>query len=274
MLLLTQDNINRRDDLDFHGASAAVPEIAMLRNALDEIENLGPEAQTKLSRLPYLDDSQVASTVHELLVGAAFVRRGRTIEMLAENRATKMPDLALHGFDVPIEIECKRRQGLSNYELYEAAHIERLYAEVRETLAQRGLHVLIAASFTSEIAGVAPEEFRHDTLALLSTDALEGARRVTAWGSLGCEVLPYTVDVTRSRLYSPIYLEQVFGWTSPATDWDGLLCEVDPPHRVIVTKSKNPRGLKWVSLPVPHYRLTVVRLSACHPREKHSHRSA
>lgn len=248
MLLLTQDNINKRDDLDFYGASVAVPEIAMLGNALDEIDSLGSTAQAKVRGLPYLDDSLVASTIHELLVGAAFVRRGRTVEMLPENRATKMPDLALHGFDVPIDIECKRRQGLSDYELYVAAHVERLYAEVCETLLRRGLHVLIMASFTSEIAAVAPEEFRRDTLALLSTETLDGARQVTDWGILECQVLPYTLDVTRSRLYSPIYLEHVFGWTSPATDWDGLICEVDAPDRVIMTRCKNPRGLKWVSL--------------------------
>jgi hypothetical protein len=112
MLLLAQDNMNRRDDLDFYEASGAVPEVAMLGESLDEIRSLGAEAERKLSLLPYLDDSGVASTIHELLVGAALVRRGRTVEMLTENRVTKMPDLSVHAFHVPLEVECKRRVGL------------------------------------------------------------------------------------------------------------------------------------------------------------------
>jgi hypothetical protein len=247
MLLVTSDHLNKRDDLDFFEASMAAPEIGMLGTRLDEIANLGPEAQQKLASLPFLDDDRVASTVHELLVGAALVDRGRQVEMLPENRATKVPDFAIHGFGVPIEVECKRRLGLSTYELHEAVHVERLYAAVRPVLEDRGLHVLLGARFTSEVASVTEQEFSSTVLSLLSDRELDGAERLATWGAVTCRVLPYASDVTTARLYSPVYLKEVFGWSTPQADWDGLLCEVDPPRRVVVGRCRNPRGLAWVS---------------------------
>src|SRR5713226_5966079 len=65
---------------------------------------------------------------------------------------------------------------------------------------------------------------------------------------LTVETLPYFLEIPHTRLYSPDYLERVFGWSRMGSQWDGLLCQVDPPNRVIISKMRNPNCLKWVSL--------------------------
>ena len=51
----------------------------------------------------------------------------------------------------------------------------------------------------------------------------------------------------KTRLYSPEYLEHVFSWSAAQDDWDGLLCEVEPPGRIDVTTYTLPMCLKWRS---------------------------
>jgi hypothetical protein len=60
MLLITQDHVAKRDDLDFFSAAMFVLEIAVLGNSIDEINQLGPEAQHKLATLPTLPDDGIA----------------------------------------------------------------------------------------------------------------------------------------------------------------------------------------------------------------------
>jgi hypothetical protein len=92
MLLVCLDHLNKRADLDFFSAAMFVPEIAVLGNSLEEIAELGPEAQRKLESLQFLPDDAVTSTIFELLVGAACIRRGLGVTMVPEDRARKVPD--------------------------------------------------------------------------------------------------------------------------------------------------------------------------------------
>jgi hypothetical protein len=87
MLLVTQDHLNKRWDLDFFSAALLVPEVAVLGNSLNEIRALGPEAERKLAALHRMSDDEVSATVYELLVGAACVRMGRSITMVADSPA-------------------------------------------------------------------------------------------------------------------------------------------------------------------------------------------
>jgi hypothetical protein len=76
MLLLAKDHLHSRIDFDFYSAGTLVPELAALGSGLDEISALGPEAEKKIAALPSMTDGQVSSTIYELLVGAASVRKG------------------------------------------------------------------------------------------------------------------------------------------------------------------------------------------------------
>ena len=132
MLLVSQDHIRKNDYLDFHAAAAFVPEIAALGNSLDEIHKLGPEAEKKLKALTSMPDEMVTSTIFELLVGAACIRCGLNVRMLEESRVHNSPDFRVEDLAIPCAIECKRRLGLSKYELEEANLIEQLYLEIRK----------------------------------------------------------------------------------------------------------------------------------------------
>ena len=81
----------------------------------------------------------VSSTLDELLVGAASVREGLKLTMVAENRSRKVPDYQITSLGpIPGSIECKRRLGLTAYELDEAERVEGLYASRRPQLRDIG----------------------------------------------------------------------------------------------------------------------------------------
>jgi hypothetical protein len=248
MLLVTLDHLQKEEDLDFFSAATFVPEVAVLGNSLEEINELGPEAQAKLAALGTAPDEKVTATVFELLVGAAFVRRGISVTMVRENRAEKVPDFRITSFGtIPCAIECKRRLGLTTYELHEAQYIETLYDAIRGPLQERGIHGSIEASFTPEVHTVSHDDFRRDVLAAANGERDQDTAP-TAWGTIAFRRLPYCDNVGRTRLYSPEYLHGVFHWDALQDEWDGLLCEVEPPPGIVVRSFRAPRCLKWRTL--------------------------
>jgi hypothetical protein len=246
MLLVCQDHLGKEADLDFFSAASFVPEVAVLGNSLKEIESLGPEALNKLANIHHMPDDMVTSTVFELLVGAAAVRRGNALEMLPENRKQKVPDYRLHGFGVPCTIECKRRLGLTKYELKEGQLVEILYETVREPLRKIGLHLSIEASFRVPVASVDPAVFHRDVIAASRSQRGQDTAETT-WGSLAVHQLQFWGRMSGTRLYSPDFLTETFGWSPTQTDWDGLVCEVESPEEIIVERFKRPLCLKWRS---------------------------
>jgi hypothetical protein len=71
MLLVAQDFLAGRDDLDFYAAAEFVPEVAALGTRLGFVPALGPVAEAKLTALRTLPEEEVHSTIYELLVGTA-----------------------------------------------------------------------------------------------------------------------------------------------------------------------------------------------------------
>jgi hypothetical protein len=244
MMLVTRDHLMKRPDLDFFSAAMFVPEIGLLGNRLDEIRELGPEAERKLASLPSMTDDMVTATIYELLVGAACVRKGLKIKMVPENRARKVPDYQITGLGpIPSAIECKRRLGLTAYELDEAQAVEKLYGALRPVLLERGTYGSIEASFKVPLQSVSSSEFIEGVLSAVDRQksSPEG------FGSVTFQPLPYLRSTATTRLYSPEYLEQVFGWNPLQDEWDGILCEVEPMPSVIVELFKRPLCLKWRS---------------------------
>ena len=247
MLLVSQDHLNKREDLDFFAAAELVPEVASLGSCLDEIKQLGPHAVAKFKHLPMMSDGEVCSTVYEFLVGAACLRKGLPIAMLEPDRSSKTPDFTIRNWIVPAAIECKRRNGLTEYERNEARFVETLYQTIQPWLLEQGLHVSIEAEFSTEVGQISPQLFGQAAIDLLRSRE-EGVHKEQSWGRLRYERLPYTDEFPTTRIFSPAYLQRVFDWPPVQTQWDGLLCEVDPPDRILVQKARNPRCLKWVSL--------------------------
>lgn len=247
MLLLAEDHLKKRIDLDFFSTAALVPELAALGTSLEQISALGPEAERKMAALPGMTDEQVSSTIYELLVGAAGVRTGLDLTMIAEDRSKKVPEYRINNLhSVPAVLECKRRRGLTDYELEEAARVERLYNFVRPGLRDRGVYGSLEVSFGIPVQRVPFGEFVELTEKAVAKPDGQNAKRAS-WGSLAFRPLPYRRSITGTRLYSPEYLEEVFGWSPDQDEWDGILCEVEPPVRVDVEIFMKPLCLKWRS---------------------------
>jgi hypothetical protein len=247
MLLVCRDFLDWRLDLDFFSAPMLVSEVAILGNSLRHIEKLGDEAQRKLARLHLMNDDEVSSTVYELLVGAACVREGLDVTMLPPMKSGKSPDFRVTGLGGPDgAIECKRRLGLTHYEMDEARHVEALYFFSLPRLEELGIHCSITAIFRTPVTSVDPTVFSADLMRVVAHDR-DFPIRETSWGAIGATRLPYTGHLAMTRVYSPQYLQEVFGWDTLQSEWDGLLCQVEPPQRNLATSFKNPICLKWRS---------------------------
>ena len=86
--------------------------------------------------------------------------------MLAEDRSKPTPDFRLTGVGaIPGAIECKRRLGLTAYELAEAHRVETLYGAIRPTLHERGIHSSIEVTFSTPLRKLKAEAFVKDVLA-------------------------------------------------------------------------------------------------------------
>jgi hypothetical protein len=124
--------------------------------------------------------------------------------------------------------------------------VERLYTSVCRGFRDRGVYGCIEASFSVPVQRVPLEEFLE-----LASDAAAKPDQVnpreTNWGSMRFRSLPYRRSVKPTRLYSPEYLQEVFGWEVDQDEWDGILCEVEPPARVDVEPFMRPLCLKWRS---------------------------
>src|ERR1700730_3372667 len=171
MLLVAIDHLKKRDDLDFFAAASFVPELAALGRRLDCIPLLAPEAIRKFNRLPLATADEVGATIYELLVGTACVKRGLDTEMLAALNSEKSPDFRLHNLAVPAVIECKRRLGLTHYELAEARIVECLYDRLREKARIGGFHGAVEVRFSVPVEKVDPDDFLSVVMAALNQSA-------------------------------------------------------------------------------------------------------
>jgi len=247
MLLVCQDHLKNRADLDFFSAAMFVPEVAVLGNSLKEIPALGAEAQRKLDSLPFLTDDAVTSTIFELLVGAACVRRGLSVTMVPEDRAHKVPDFRVTGLGaIPGAIECKRRLGLTVYELDEARHVEALYQPLRTSLKERGFHCSVEVAFAVPVRAISARELAEPILENASFGRDQDTTP-TRWGSFRIRRLPHFDTIPRTRLYSPDFISHVFGWHVLENEWDGIFCEVESPTAIMVNSYRMPLCLKWRS---------------------------
>ena len=246
MLLLSLKHLGKHDDLDFFSASTFLPEIATLGNSLREIRELGPEAIRKLASLREVPDEQVTSTIYELLVGAAWVRRGHSITMVPEDKSKKVPDFLVSGMAFPGAVECKRRLGLSKYELDEAKHVSEFYREIRHPLRAHGMNLSIEAAFGAELREISKADFAENVLKTAFQRAWDEQVKAD-WGTYTVRQLHSYKSVIDTRLYSPDFLQSAFSWEHDQDEWDGLLCEVEAPTEIRVSRFRSPLCLKWRS---------------------------
>ena len=245
MLLVARDHLNKVNTLDFFGTPTFVAEVAALGTRLDAIRDLGPEATTKLRRLPSLTDDEVSSTIYELLVGTAGVIKGLSLEMLPTDGVAKTPDLTDSTALAFQPASSARGDSICpDMSLGKRNTYRRWTDAIGPALAET--HSSVEASFTAEPLSLTAREFSAFVTPLLFRGS---ERRVSEapWGTVAIETLPYTLDIPWTRTYAPNFLSAVFGWHPDDGEWDGLSCQVDPMPSIMVRRVKNPRCLKWVT---------------------------
>jgi hypothetical protein len=251
MLLAAQDHLLARRNTDFYAAPMLLAEVAQLGLSLNEVRCLGSEAERKLNSLSTMPDDLVASTIYELLVGAAAIRKGLSIEMVQEDRSQKVPDFKITSLGTfRGAIECKRRLGISSYELKEANYINQLFCLLLPSIQQAGIHGSFEVTFDVPVLEVSPTEFA-DAVLSATKIRLDSSIARRSWGKIGFVPLPHRRTIHDTILYSPDYLNQVFGWDPLQNDWDGLLCQVQAPSQLEVSIFTMPICLKWASQSKP-----------------------
>jgi hypothetical protein len=122
--------------------------------------------------------------------------------------------------------------------------VQRLYEAIRDELRRR--HVSVEVRFRVEVSAIPTTEFCAAVLPLLD-GGIDRREVGMPWGSIAIEVLSYTKEISRTRLFAPDYMAEIFNWNVDDACWDGISCEVDAPNSVLVHRARNPRCLKWVS---------------------------
>ena len=246
MLLVAGDFLAGNPEFDYWVAPTLLTEVAVLGNSLAELKESGAEAQRKLLSLSSIESKEVPPLIYELLVAAAFVRHGVETEMVEAHPGTKSPDIRLLNQGVPTSVECKRRLGLTTYEVQEAKHVQHLYKAGRGLLQAGDAAHSVECTFRCEVLDVTDTMFLHALREVMGSP--EGTARDMGWGTLVHRLQPAFLDVVPGLLYSPSYLQRVFSWQPLEPDWDGLLCEVEPPQETVVENARSPISLKWASV--------------------------
>lgn len=244
MLLVARAYLEGHPDLDIYCASWAVPEVVLLGSTLGEIPHLGEEGSRKLAELPKMPDLDVTSTIFELLVGVASLRRGRRLQMLPASKVSKSPDFRVHDLTMPTTIECKRRQGLFDYELQEAVAARAVY----DALCSARGGTLAGWIFDVEFSVPLPSVAVSEVVGAAQAAAQVGEAQTGPWGTVVARELPHVVSLaSTTRLYSPSLLAEVFGWDFHSQDWDGLICTTAQNASAIVDSVRGAGALRWRS---------------------------
>lgn len=211
-IYVARDYLNGEFFYDQFAVALLVPTLKKLALQGHNLREVGGERDERLDHLWRGPSSQVDATFFELLTAAACVERGRSVDFLPATHE-KSPDLRCHD-PIPLLIECKRQDALSQYELGEETTMRQLFVALRGEAQKRGLcgtfqlELLVEAS-QIDIAGVVS---RFITQRLTPNPS----RRLTyTWGSVAFVPSAFRVSLPETtRLYNPHMLKYLFGWES------------------------------------------------------------
>lgn len=243
-LLVAKDFLDGAENYDFHMGALYVPELTALGSALPLLDEVKGDTKQRIADLAAGPSTGVEGTIYELLVACGCVRQGRETEFV-ETGQDKSPDIRLHDFGVPTVVECKRKQFLTEYERAEEIAVRALFDAMHLELTRFGASGILEVTIRCEVRDIAPPEF-----AEIVRRAARFAPNVDLhyqWGDLMFIPLPRNGDITPCRLYSPYFLETVFGWDYDMPAHDGLTCRVSSPETLTTDAVTNPVAMKWTS---------------------------
>ena len=243
-LSLTARYLNGEPLYDLYTAARAIPQICSLGTSIEDLKSVRGSTG-KLRDLWRRPGSETDSTIFELLVAAGFVRMGHGVSFI-ETAFEKTPDLRLHGQGIPLVAECKRKQVLNAYEAKEFSVIREVFALLCSDRERLGLIGELVIDFKHELVRLPAAGIAQSVRELTGTPSPH-AKKETEWGSIQFKPNTVSRDIIPTRLYSPQYLEEVFGIDLQMDDFDGI-CAVDANKRsAIANRAELPFLMKWTS---------------------------
>ena len=244
-LLAARDHLAKEPFLDTYTAARAIASICTLGLSLEILRDV-KGADSKLRDLYRKPDAATDSIIFELLVAAAFARMGHDVSFIDETPGKKTPGLRLYGKPMPIVIECKRRQPLNDYEKREFSVIREVFAQLCAERKELGLFGELTIDFTSEIVNLPAAGIIKSVRDV--TDSLSPyAAKETQWGTIRLRPVEVSQKFERTRLYSPDFLERVFGTDLEMDEFDGICAVAANNSYPEVERAELPFLLKWTS---------------------------
>lgn len=244
-LVAAKDHLGKDPFLNTYAAARAITAICTLGLSLEVLKEV-EGADSKLRDLYRGPSSQTDSTIFELLVAAAFARMGHDVAFIAETPQKKTPDLRLYDTPVPTVIECKRRQPLNDYEKREFKVIREVFNLLCAERKKLGLVGELVIDFKHEITDLSVSGIVEDIRGV--TNALSPyAAKETKWGTIHLRPVEVSREFERTRLYSPEFLERVFGTDLEMDEFDGICAIAENACFPEVERAELPFLLKWTS---------------------------
>jgi hypothetical protein len=242
-LMVSRDYLAEHPAYDHFAGATLVPSIVQLGSQLENLKQVRGNVDARLQRLWCDHGDDVDATLMEIVTAGRCAELGRNVEFI-EPTSSKSPDLRCHD-PLPVVIECKRQQALSDYEITEQAIMRDLFLRLRAEAGRRGLCGRFSLRLDVEASALDVEE----VVACLVRQRLAAhpERELTyGWGRTAFAELPQRlVFKGPTRLYSPRMLEDAFGWRSDLPEWDGLCCSIDNARGLWMSDVQRPLALIW-----------------------------
>jgi hypothetical protein len=239
-ITLAKDYLDNDPRYDHFGGALAVTQLAQLGRRVGALRAVGG-SQERIDAL--YSGADTDAIMFELLVAAACSAKGRAM-VFVEPTSVKSPDLrSTDAFNMVIE--CKRSAALTVYEVDEEARMRSLFRLIKADAMARGQFGTYEVAFSVEASAVDMADVA--ATCLRQRLAAHPERSLAySWGTVAFRPLPRRVDLDEvTKAYSPIMLDEVFGWKLDMPSWDGFICQIDGPPAAAVDQVRSPVGLAW-----------------------------
>lgn len=240
-----EEHLENKTNADIFAAALLVPQTASLGAHLPFLNYVRRETDDRVEHLWRGRSEEVDSTVFELLVATSCAALGRTVEFL---KATdeKTPDIRVHDYPFPLVVECKRKRVLSDYEVGEERRMQLLFRLLGKAASAKGMWGIFDLELAVE-AGKAPLDEIVDCSVRQRLAASHEKATSYLWGSIAFRELPKNLRGPKTRLYSPLFLTQVFSWDCDLPTHDGIICRIASPKEPIIDFAREPIAMVWKS---------------------------
>lgn len=245
-LLVAKDFIENHPDYDFYEGALLVPQLAQLGTISTIINEIRGDVRERLRSLHDGLSIQVDSTIYELLVAGACVRTGRKVEMLIPT-IKRTPDIRIHDLGVPCVVETKRRRLLFEYELSEEAMVRELFFHLCHEIRRYGIFGVVEVEFKKPLGEIPTGDFVRETRRVANF-GIPNVYTEYDWGNILFRPLPARIVFEPDRLYSPSFLQRVFGWVHEPPKFDGVICKVEGARSLVLNEAASPIALFWRSI--------------------------